>query len=422
MNEKNTVSQGRLPENLENASTNEVSTMVVNCASIPVSDTLSDTMLGKVSCPLSGTISDKISDTVSCAVSDKISDTVSDKISDTVSDKVSDTVLEIKSLTKKFSLESGFFARKDRFVYALNDVSFEIERGKTYGLVGESGCGKSTTAKILAGMYRPDSGKIIFNGKILSCGTGGTGGTVGSEGTEGSIGSASGTSSDFSKIKYIFQDPARSLNPRMTVFSILTDGLKHSKKGIKKEELRTLAGQIMEEVGLDRADLDRRPSEFSGGQRQRISIARGLLMEPELLICDEVVSALDVSIQGQILNLLQDIRSKRNLTILFIAHDLRVSCYFCDRIGVMYRGVLVEEGRASDFYKTAMHPYSKLLFAGSEGGKEASKAEGEVKTSLSGVPCCPFAHRCPKKTEKCLEKLPDWTTLEAGHKVRCFCL
>lgn len=405
MNEKNTVSQGRLPENLENASTNEVSTMVVNCASIPVSDTLSD----------------KISDKVSCAVSDKISDTVSDKvscplsgtISDKISDKVSDTVLEIKSLTKKFSLESGFFARKDRFVYALNNVSFEIERGKTYGLVGESGCGKSTTAKILAGMYRPDSGKIIFNGKILSCGTGGS---------EGSIGSASCTSADFSKIKYIFQDPARSLNPRMTVFSILTDGLKHSKKGIKKEELRTLAGQIMEEVGLDRADLDRRPSEFSGGQRQRISIARGLLMEPELLICDEVVSALDVSIQGQILNLLQDIRSKRNLTILFIAHDLRVSCYFCDRIGVMYRGVLVEEGRASDFYKTAMHPYSKLLFAGSEGGKEASKAEGEVKTSLSGVYCCPFAHRCPKKTEKCLEKLPDWTTLEAGHKVRCFCL
>lgn len=405
MNEKNTVSQGRLPENLENASTNEVSTMVVNCASIPVSDTLSD----------------KISDKVSCAVSDKISDTVSDKvscplsgtISDKISDKVSDTVLEIKSLTKKFSLESGFFARKDRFVYALNDVSFEIERGKTYGLVGESGCGKSTTAKILAGMYRPDSGKIIFNGKILSCGTGGS---------EGSIGSASCTSADFSKIKYIFQDPARSLNPRMTVFSILTDGLKHSKKGIKKEELRTLAGQIMEEVGLDRADLDRRPSEFSGGQRQRISIARGLLMEPELLICDEVVSALDVSIQGQILNLLQDIRSKRKLTILFIAHDLRVSCYFCDRIGVMYRGVLVEEGRASDFYKTAMHPYSKLLFAGSEGGKEASKAEGEVKTSLSGVSCCPFAHRCPKKTEKCLEKLPDWTTLEAGHKVRCFCL
>lgn len=414
MNEKNTVSQGRLPENLENASTNEVLTKVVNCASIPVSDTLSD----------------KISDKVSCAVSDKISDTVSDKvscplsgtISDKISDKVSDTVLEIKSLTKKFSLESGFFARKDRFVYALNNVSFEIERGKTYGLVGESGCGKSTTAKILAGMYRPDSGKIIFNGKILSCGTGSTVGTGGSEGSEGSIGSASGTSADFSKIKYIFQDPARSLNPRMTVFSILTDGLKHSKKGIKKEELRTLAGQIMEEVGLDRADLDRRPSEFSGGQRQRISIARGLLMEPELLICDEVVSALDVSIQGQILNLLQDIRSKRNLTILFIAHDLRVSCYFCDRIGVMYRGVLVEEGRASDFYKTAMHPYSKLLFAGSEGGKEASKAEGEVKTSLSGVSCCPFAHRCPKKTEKCLEKLPDWTFTEDGHKVRCFCL
>lgn len=324
---------------------------------------------------------------------------------------VPEKILEIKKLSKKFTLESGFFARKDRFVYALNDISFEIERGKTYGLVGESGCGKSTTAKLLAGMYRPDSGEIIFNGCRISETSGGF-----------DTPSTRSSATAFSKIKYIFQDPVRSLNPRMTVFSILTDGLKYSKKGIKKEELRTLAGNIMEEVGLDKADLDRRPSEFSGGQRQRISIARGLLMEPELLICDEVVSALDVSIQGQILNLLQDIRSKRKLTILFIAHDLRVSCYFCDRIGVMYRGVLVEEGRAADFYKTARHPYSKLLFAGSEGEKDAAKAQGEVKTSLSGVSCCPFAHRCPKKTEKCLEKLPDWTFTEDGHKVRCFCL
>lgn len=259
-----------------------------------------------------------------------------------------DNILEVKNLTKKFSLESGFFARKDRFVYALNNVSFEIERGKTYGLVGESGCGKSTVAKLLVGMYKPDSGKVVF--KSLE-------------------NRKNENEKNSSLIKYIFQDPARSLNPRMTVFSILTDGLKHEKKGIKKGELKKLAEEILEEVGLDKSDLERRPSEFSGGQRQRISIARGLLMQPQLLICDEVVSALDVSIQGQILNLLQEIRSKRNLSCLFIAHDLRVSCYFCDKIGVMYRGVLVEEGNAEDFYKTALHPYSKLLFAGAEGGK-----------------------------------------------------
>ncbi|WP_296692509.1 oligopeptide/dipeptide ABC transporter ATP-binding protein [Treponema sp. UBA7567] len=312
-----------------------------------------------------------------------------------------DNILEVKNLTKKFSLESGFFARKDRFVYALNNVSFEIERGKTYGLVGESGCGKSTVARLLVGMYKADSGKIIFKSSENKK----------SENEQGS-----------SLIKYIFQDPARSLNPRMTVFSILTDGLKYEKKGIKKEELKKLAEEILEEVGLDKSDLERRPSEFSGGQRQRISIARGLLMQPQLLICDEVVSALDVSIQGQILNLLQEIRSKRNLSCLFIAHDLRVSCYFCDKIGVMYRGVLVEEGNAEDFYKTALHPYSKLLFAGAEGGKSSFKNECEVKSSLEALKCCPFAHRCPKKTEKCQKSLPEWTVLEDGHKVRCFCL
>ncbi len=298
-----------------------------------------------------------------------------------------DNIIEISNLTKKFSLESGFFARQDRFVYALNDVSFSIQRGTTYGLVGESGCGKSTTAKILVGMYKPDHGTVKF---IPS-----TGG----------------------QIKYVFQDPSRSLNPRMTVFSILTDGLRYSGKWPGKEKARTLAGDILEEVGLDRKDLDRRPSEFSGGQRQRISIARGLLMEPELLICDEVVSALDVSIQGQILNLLTDIRQKRNLTYLFIAHDLRVSCYFCDTIGVMYRGVLVEEAPAADLYKTGLHPYTKLLFQGAEGTDISNS--GEIKSVLSTLKGCPFAHRCPMAEESCRIQLPEWKEAGVNHKVRC---
>ncbi len=311
-----------------------------------------------------------------------------------------DNIIEIKNLTKRFTLDSGFFARKDRFVYAVNDVSFSIKRGETYGLVGESGCGKSTTAKLIARMYKADSGQIDFTSK------------------EKNLKISKNESTPL--IKYIFQDPARSLNPRMTVFSILTDGLKYSKHWPGEKEARQAAQRIMEEVGLDKTDLDRRPSAFSGGQRQRISIARGLFSEPELLICDEVVSALDVSIQGQILNLLQEIRAKRNLSCLFIAHDLCVSCYFCDRIGVMYRGVLVEEGRAEDFYKKAVHPYSKLLFAGASGKHENTNDNAEVKTALSKIAGCPFAHRCPKVQEKCKTELPPWTMLENKNKVRCF--
>ncbi len=311
-----------------------------------------------------------------------------------------DNIIEIKNLTKRFTLDSGFFARKDRFVYAVNDVSFSIKRGETYGLVGESGCGKSTTAKLIARMYKADSGQIDFTPK------------------EKNLKISKNESTPL--IKYIFQDPSRSLNPRMTVFSILTDGLKYSKHWPGEKEERQAAQKIMEEVGLDKTDLDRRPSAFSGGQRQRISIARGLFSEPELLICDEVVSALDVSIQGQILNLLQEIRAKRNLSCLFIAHDLCVSCYFCDRIGVMYLGVLVEEGRAEDFYKKAVHPYSKLLFAGANGKHENTNDNAEVKTALSKIAGCPFAHRCPKVQEKCKTELPPWTMLENKNKVRCF--
>ncbi|WP_149554919.1 ABC transporter ATP-binding protein [Treponema pectinovorum] len=307
-----------------------------------------------------------------------------------------DNILEVENLSKKFSLDSGFFARKDRFVHALNDVSFYIRRGETYGIVGESGSGKSTLAKVLAGMYKGDGGNICFNSK--------------NDGT----------------IRYVFQDPARSLNPRLTVYSILTDGLRFAKSNKKvdsKEELLCKAQKIIKEVGLDKSDLDKRPSQFSGGQRQRISIARGLLGNPELLLCDEVVSALDVSIQGQILNLLKDIKKTRSLSYLFIAHDLRVSCYFCDRIGVMYRGFLLEEADAADFYKTAAHPYSKLLFEGALG--TANENAGEIKSSLTDLKGCPFAHRCTKAKKYCFEECPPWKELSSLdkqkiHRLRCF--
>ncbi|MBR6297250.1 MAG: ABC transporter ATP-binding protein [Treponema sp.] len=314
-------------------------------------------------------------------------------------------IIEVKNLSKQFNLEAGFFAKNKNKVYAVNDVSFSIGRGETYGIVGESGCGKTTTARLIIQMYRQTDGNIVYTSK---------------DGTAHNV-------EDFSKkdlrkyrekIKYIFQDPARSLNPRLSVFNVITAGLRYSSLWKGKKEAWKLAEKIIGEVGLSPEDLNRRPAEFSGGQRQRISIARGLIMSPELLICDEVVSALDVSIQGQIINLLQDLKKSHDLSYVFITHDLRVACYFCDVIGVMYRGVLVEEAPAQNLYKEALHPYTKILFDGAVG--ELTSSNTEVKTTLQAEQCCPFAYRCPKATERCKRELPEFSDAGEGHRVRCF--
>ncbi|MBQ4377729.1 MAG: ABC transporter ATP-binding protein [Treponema sp.] len=319
---------------------------------------------------------------------------------------ISDYIIQAEHLTKKFTLDAGFFAKNDRFVYAVNDVSFGIERGKTYGLVGESGCGKTTTARMLVRMYKADDGKVLYRalpGKPQNI----------------LLYSRKELRQYREKIKYVFQDPSRSLNPRMTIFNILTASYKYSSIWPGKKTAYEEAAGIMEEAGLDPLDLEKHPSEFSGGQRQRISIARALIMKPQVMFCDEVVSALDVSVQSQILNLLQEIREKRGLSFLFIAHDLRVSCYFCDTIGVMYRGLLVEEAPASDLYKTAAHPYTKLLFAGNN-DSSGNINHGEVKTTLESLHGCPFAHRCPQATGKCSSQIPEWKEISSGHKVRCW--
>jgi ABC-type oligopeptide transport system ATPase subunit len=221
-------------------------------------------------------------------------------------------LLTVSNLQKRFNLEAGFFAPLGRFVYAVNGVSFSIGKNETYGLVGESGCGKTTTALLLVRMNEADEGQIRFCAPLK-------------ESTEIDVRRLKGKAlrQYRKKVKYVFQDPARSLNPRMRVYDILTSGARWSLDKGERRYLKEEAASILEETGLQKADLERRPAEFSGGQRQRISIARGLLMKPDLLICDEVVSALDVSIQGQILNLLQDIRGKREIAFLFIAHDLR---------------------------------------------------------------------------------------------------
>lgn len=313
-------------------------------------------------------------------------------------------VLKVFHLSKHFNLEAGFFAKNRKTVYAVNDVTFEIKKGSTYGIVGESGCGKTTTARLIVQLYRQDSGSIEF--------------FDGNEVVSVEKLNRKQLKKYREKVKYIFQDPARSLNPRMTVFDVLTAGLKYSSMWKGKERARILCEKIIQEVGLSPDDLNRRPAEFSGGQRQRISIARGLIMNPELLICDEVVSALDVSIQGQIINLLQDLRKKRNLSFMFITHDLKVACYFCDMIGVMYRGVLVEEAPAASLYKDAFHPYTQLLFDGAKG--TITNSNIEVKTTLEAENCCPFAYRCPKATDRCRRELPEFREIAEGHKVRCF--
>jgi oligopeptide/dipeptide ABC transporter ATP-binding protein len=229
------------------------------------------------------------------------------------------------------------------------------------------------------------------------------------------------------KVRYIFQDPARSLNPRMSVYEVLVSGCRRSAamRGLGEKGLREAAGAMLEEVGLNRGDLERRPQEFSGGQRQRISIARGLLVKPELLICDEVVSALDVSIQGQILNLLLDLRSGRDLSFLFIAHDLKVACYFCDRIGVMYRGELMEEAPAAELYRSGLHPYTELLFssvAGAAGLRAAEPPPAGGAPADEGGPGkgCSFAGRCPLAAGQCFDEHPQLREAAGGHWVRCF--
>lgn len=260
-------------------------------------------------------------------------------------------MLEVIDLHKKYNLQAGFFAPVGKFVYAVNGVTFSIREREIYGLVGESGCGKTTTARLLVRMFDPDKGEINFTDKEGKC-------------YPIHALPPAKLKEVRSKIQYVFQDPARSLNPRMSVLQNLTAGYRYSPFWPGKKAAREEAAAIMRDVGLSPTDLERRPTDFSGGQRQRISIARALMAKPELLICDEVVSALDVSIQGQILNLLLKLREEYSLGMLFIAHDLAVVSFISDRVGVMYRGKIMEEAPAVRLVEKRVHPYTRHLYAG----------------------------------------------------------
>lgn len=270
-----------------------------------------------------------------------------------------ENILEVRDLKVWFPIKKGIFSHTVGQVKAVDGVSFDLKRGETLGVVGESGCGKSTTSRAILGLNRPCGGVILFRGKVLRLGTK----SKVSDFNLGSVDAVAMTTREIArKIQVVFQDPQASLNPRHTIMEILTEGMVYHKL-CKREERRAKAAELLERVGLPDSILDRYPHEFSGGQRQRICIARAIALKPELLICDEAVSALDLSIRAQVLDLLADLKKKLGLTILFITHDLGVVQHVADRIIVMNKGRIVESGTCKDVLGNPQEEYTKRLMA-----------------------------------------------------------
>jgi oligopeptide/dipeptide ABC transporter ATP-binding protein len=332
-------------------------------------------------------------------------------------------LIRLENVRKTFKLEAGLFASANRFVWAVNDVSLEIMRGETYGLVGESGSGKTTLARTIIQLVPHSSGRILYYPGPDSIRADLPG--------PWEIGSSSSQVLRYfrSDVKYIFQDPSSALDPRMSVLEVLTAGARYSPRFSTRDQLRERSQEVIEAVGLRKSDLDRRPAEFSGGQRQRISLARALLVNPTTLICDEVVSALDVSIQGQILNLLVDLKKRFDLTIVFIAHDLTVVSYMADRIGVLYGGSLMEEAPAQNLVQNPLHPYTRLLYDSVPSiGKpipQRNESPGTPFNATAEPVGCPFAGRCPIVQERCRSEKPVLREIAStaggsgAHRVAC---
>ena len=309
-------------------------------------------------------------------------------------------ILEVRNLKTKYVTRF----RED--VYAVDGVSFTIEKGETLGLVGESGCGKTTVGRSILHLYQPTGGEIWYNGKKIV--------------TKRDI-------QEFrTKATMVFQDPYSSLNPRMTVADIIGEPLDIHKMYKNRAERQERILELMGYVGLNSEHAARYAHEFSGGQRQRISIARSLAVNPEFIICDEPVSALDVSIQAQVINMFDDLQEQLGLTYLFIAHDLLVVRHISDRIAVMYLGKMVELADAKTIYERPMHPYSKsLLSAVPIPDPKIARAnkrimlEGDIPSPLNAPSGCPFRTRCPYATEQCAAEMPEFREVEAGHFVAC---
>ncbi len=313
-------------------------------------------------------------------------------------------LIEVKDLKEYFPIQVNGFQTKP--LKAVDGVSFSIKRGETLGLVGESGCGKTTVGRTLLHLYKPTSGEIWYNGKQIK------------------------TAADIrefrKKATMVFQDPYSSLNPRMTVADIIGEPLDVHKMYKTKQERQARILELMDYVGLNSEHAARYAHEFSGGQRQRIGIARALAVNPDFIVCDEPVSALDVSIQAQVINMFQELQEKLGLTYLFIAHDLLVVRHISDRIAVMYLGKMVEMADANEIYDHPMHPYSKsLLSAVPVPDPKIARAnqriilEGDIPSPLNAPSGCPFRTRCRYATEQCAESMPAFREVKPGHFCAC---
>ncbi len=313
-------------------------------------------------------------------------------------------LLEVKDLKQHFSIPSGFM--KNLTLKAVDGVSFDIKEGETLGLVGESGCGKTTVGRSILQLYKPTAGEVWFDGQKIEYGK---------------------NLSDFRKnAQMVFQDPYSSLDPRMTVSDIIGEPLDVHKLYSSRKEREEKIKHLMDLVGLSSEHASRYAHEFSGGQRQRIGIARSLAVEPKFIVCDEPVSALDVSIQAQVVNMFEDLQQKLGLTYLFIAHDLLVVKHISTRIAVMYLGKLIEIGPSDELYHHPLHPYTiSLLSAVPVPDPKVARAnerihlEGDVPSPLHMPSGCPFRTRCPRATEKCAESMPELKEISSGHSVAC---
>ena len=313
-------------------------------------------------------------------------------------------LIEVRNLKEYFDISMGMFQTKP--LKAVDDVSFFINKGETLGLVGESGCGKTTVGRTLLHLYKPTAGEILYNGKPVV--------------TKADI-------REFrKKATMVFQDPYSSLNPRMTVSDIIGEPLDVHKMYETKEERQDRILELMGQVGLNSEHASRYAHEFSGGQRQRIGIARALAMKPDFIVCDEPVSALDVSIQAQVINMFDELQDKMGLTYLFIAHDLLVVRHISDRIAVMYLGKMVELADADEIYNHPLHPYSKALISAVPipdpniaRANQRIPLGGDIPSPLNAPSGCPFRTRCPYATEACAASMPEFREVSSGHYVAC---